>query len=163
MNQSPLDIRRAIAADLFVVAALTTDAYAPYTAMLGAPPLPVTEDYAPRIAAGEVWLLLDGQAPIGALVLETRADHVLIFSVAVAPARQGEGHGIRLLDWAERQARAAGLDEMRLYTNARMTRNIRLYTAYGYIETGRRPNPRRPGWVIVDMSKRLGPAAPPGG
>lgn len=45
------------------------------------------------------------------------------------------------------------LPEVRLYTNAKMERNIALYKAYGFHETGRRPNPYRPGWTIVDMAK----------
>ncbi|TIR63070.1 MAG: GNAT family N-acetyltransferase, partial [Mesorhizobium sp.] len=55
-----MKIRQALAGDLQAVVAITTDAYAPYTALFGAPPIPVTEDYAPRIARGEVWLLEDG-------------------------------------------------------------------------------------------------------
>ena len=88
-------------------------------------------------------------------MLERHADHILIFSVAVAPAFQGRKLGIRLLDWAEQKARAAQFDLVKLYTNARMERNIALYSAYGYRETGRRANPKRPGWIVVDMEKRL--------
>jgi ribosomal protein S18 acetylase RimI-like enzyme len=81
----------------------------------------------------------------------------------VAPAQQGSGHAKRLLAFAEQQARAAGMGEIRLYTNARMTRNIALYAACGYRETGRRSNPARPGWTVVDMAKPLTPAScPPG-
>jgi ribosomal protein S18 acetylase RimI-like enzyme len=142
--------------DLEAVRALTEAAYRPYTEMLGAPPLPVTVDYAPRIAAGEVWLRR--QEPFGLaglLVLELHADHGMIFSLAVAPAVQGQGHGVSLLRHAETLVRRAGHSEIRLYTNARMERNIALYQSFGYRETGRRPNPYRPGWMIVDMAKPL--------
>lgn len=142
--------------DLEAVRSLTEAAYRPYTALLGAPPLPVTTDYAPRIAAGEVWLLRrDPFGLAGLLVLELHEDHGLIYSVAVAPAFQGQGHGIRLLRHAEELVRAAGPREIRLYTNARMERNIALYQSFGYRETGRRPNPHRPGWFLVDMAKPL--------
>jgi ribosomal protein S18 acetylase RimI-like enzyme len=73
----------------------------------------------------------------------------------VAPEFQGQGHGITLLKLAETMAADAGVGEVRLYTNARMERNIALYTAFGFRETGRRPNPYRPGWVIVDMAKTM--------
>lgn len=63
-----------------------------------------------------------------------------------------------LLRSAEEMARAAGVGEVRLYTSARMERNPTLYSAYGYRETGRRPNPHRPGWVPVDMVKPLAAA-----
>jgi ribosomal protein S18 acetylase RimI-like enzyme len=157
-------IRRAAAADEGAVAALTRAAYAQYRAVLDADPIPVTEAYGPRIARGEVWLLEEPaggtDAPAGLIVLERRADHLLIFSVAVHPAHQGRGHGLRLLRFADETAGAAGLAEIRLYTNARMTRNIALYTRYGYRETGRQMNPARPGWVRVDMARALdGPAA----
>jgi len=145
--------------DLSAVVALTMDAYAPYTALLGAPPIPVTEDYAPRVARGEVWLLEEDSELAGLIVLERHADHAMIFSVAVAPAFQGKKLGIALLDFAEDQARLWGLPEVRLYTNSRMERNIALYSAYGYRETGRRPNPHRPGWTVVDMAKPVDKAA----
>lgn len=146
---------RAVAEDLEAVRTLTEAAYRPYTELLGAPPLPVTTDYAPRIAAGEVWLLREPFGLAGLLVLELHADHGLIYSVAVAPAFQGQGHGMRLLRHAEQQVLAAGHAEIRLYTNARMERNLALYQSFGYRETGRRANPYRPGWMIVDMAKPL--------
>ncbi|TPK80909.1 MULTISPECIES: GNAT family N-acetyltransferase [unclassified Mesorhizobium] len=145
--------------DLAAIVALTKAAYAPYDAILDAPPIPVTEDYAPRIARGEVWLLERAGELAGVITLERHADHAMIFSVAVSPAFQGKGFGITLLKHADEQARLWGLPEVRLYTNAKMERNIALYLAYGYRETGRRPNPYRPGWVLVDMAKPVGETA----
>lgn len=145
--------KKAIQNDLLSIVALTKDAYAPYNAILDAPPIPVTEDYAPRIANGEVWLLESGGKLAGVITLERHQDHAMIFSVAVSPAFQGKGFGIALMKHADEQTRLWGLPEIRLYTNAKMERNIALYLAYGYRETGRRPNPYRPGWVLVDMAK----------
>jgi len=146
-------VRLARPEDLAAIVALTEAAYAPYNAILEAPPIPVTEDYAPRIANGEVWLLESGGEPAGVLTLERHEDHAMIFSVAVSPAFQRKGFGTKLLNHADQQTRLWGLPEIRLYTNAKMERNIALYLAYGYRETGRRPNPYRPGWVLVDMAK----------
>ncbi|TRC99859.1 GNAT family N-acetyltransferase [Mesorhizobium sp. WSM4303] len=148
-----MTFRQALAGDLQTVASLTQAAYAPYTALFGAPPMPVTEDYAPRIERGEVWLLGSGSELAGLIVIERHPDHAMIFSVAVTPAFQGKKLGIALLDFAEEQAQLWGVPEVRLYTNSRMERNIALYTAYGFHETGRRPNPHRPGWTVVDMAK----------
>lgn len=148
-------MRRATNDDLDAVAELTVRAYAPHTEAFGAPPIPVTEDYAPRVKAGEVWLLEGGDAPAGLIVLEDGPDDLTIFSVAVAPERQGEGLGRQLLRFAEEEARRRGHATLSLYTNARMTRNIAIYRAFGFEETGRRPNPKRPGWIRVDMEKRL--------
>jgi ribosomal protein S18 acetylase RimI-like enzyme len=148
-------MRLACSEDLAAIVSLTQAAYAPYKAILDAPPIPVTEDYAPRIARGEVWLLESGGELAGAITLERHEDHAMIFSVAVSPAFQRKGFGIELLNHADQQTRLWGLPEIRLYTNAKMERNIALYLAYGYRETGRRPNPYRPGWVLVDMAKAM--------
>lgn len=148
-------IRLAGPDDRVAVEALTEEAYRPYTDVFDAPPVPVTEDYRPHIAAGGVWLLESGKRLAGVIVLENEPDHLMIFSVAVSPQFQGRGFGARLLRWAEDRARVAGLPEIRLYTNARMEKNIALYGAFGFVETGRRANPMRAGWTAVDMVKRL--------
>jgi len=153
---------QATEADLAAVLALTEAAYRPYTELFGAPPLPVTADYTAPIAAGQVWLRRTPQGLAGLLVLERHPDHAMIESVAVAPDCQGQGHGLALLRLAEDLAREAGLSELRLYTNARMERNIALYARFGFRETGRRPNPARPGWTIVDMAKQLSSVAAAG-
>ncbi|TPI68088.1 GNAT family N-acetyltransferase [Mesorhizobium sp. B3-1-3] len=145
--------------DLAAVVALTAEAYAPYTSIFGGPPVPVTEDYAPRIERGEIWLLEEGSQLAGLIVIERHPDHAMIFSVAVSPAFQGRKLGIALLSFADEQARSWGVPEVRLYTNSRMERNIALYAAYGYRETGRRPNPYRSGWILVDMAKPVDRAA----
>ncbi|ESY80996.1 acetyltransferase [Mesorhizobium sp. LNHC221B00] len=150
-----MKLRAARPEDLAAIVSLTQAAYAPYTALFGGPPIPVTEDYAPRIGRGEVWLLESGGELAGVLTLERHEDHAMIFSVAVSPAFQGKGFGIKLLNHADQQTRLWGLPEIRLYTNAKMERNIALYLAYGYRETGRRPNPYRPGWMLVDMAKPI--------
>lgn len=141
--------------DLAAVQGVTAAAYEPCQALLGGPPLPVTEDYGPRILREEVWVW-ERDAAISALaVFERHDDHLLVFSLAVAPQSQGQGIGIELLQFVEGKAAAWGLPEVRLYTNSRMERNIALYRAYGFQETGRRPNPYRPGWTLVDMAKSI--------
>ena len=148
-------LRQAATADLETVSRLTMAAYGPYVAEFGGEPLPMREDYAPRIANGEVWLLsIDGE-PSGLAVLERYADHTMLFSIAVSPDHHSRGIGRTILGWVEDKTREWELPEVRLYTNARMERNIAIYHAFGFQETGRRPNPYRPGWVIVDMAKQI--------
>lgn len=132
-----MTFRQALAGDLDAVVSLTQAAYEHYTPQLGAPPIPVTEDYTPRIERGEVWLLESGADLAGLIVIERHPDHAMIFSVAVSPAFQGKKLGTALLDFAEEQARSWGVPEVRLYTNSRMERNISIYTAYGF--QGNRP------------------------
>ena len=157
-----LSARRAVPAELHHIGEITRAAYAEYTLALGGLPLPVTEEYAPRIEAGEVWLVsragadggAEARADVAVMVLETAADALTIFSLAVLPEARG-GIGRWMLAFAEAQARAAGLPEVRLYTNDRMVRNIAIYQQAGFAETGRRSNEQRPGWFLVDMTKPL--------
>ena len=155
-------VRAAEPSELVLVTELTERAYARYTDTLGAPPIPVTEDYAPRIRAGEVWLLEDGATPLGVLVLKDKGESLEIFSVAVLPERQGEGIGRRLMTFAEEHARRRGRDMLTLFTNAKMVENIERYRRAGFEESGRRPNPLRPGWTLVDMHKSLMPSTDSG-
>jgi ribosomal protein S18 acetylase RimI-like enzyme len=154
-------MRLATTEDLKTVVALTAAAYQPYTDLYGYPPIPVTEDYMPRIASGEVWLRdLLGEI-VGFVVVERHLDHLLLFSIAVRPGLQHSGHGRAMLAWLDDKALQWGLPEIRLYTNARMERNIAVYSALGFQETGRRQNPHRPGWTIVDMAKQVEVAQQP--
>jgi len=125
--------------------------------VLGTVPKPATEDYRWRIKKGEVWILEVEGRPIGVAVLEVNADHLLIYSIAVAPEAQGKGYGGKLLDLADNQAIEHGLEEVRLYTNEQMERNLALYRRHGFVEVEKRPHPSRPGQVLVDMARKLPP------
>ena len=150
-----MEIRRADRTDLSAIVEITQRAYAIWLPDLGYPPVPVTEDYAPRIDRGEVWLACSGNKPTALIVLERAANHDMIFSVAVDPTYAGQGLGQLLIAFAEERARAAGLGEIRLYTNALMKPNIALYSRLGFHEVERKPNPKRPGFTIVGMVKDL--------
>ncbi|MBX5170492.1 GNAT family N-acetyltransferase [Rhizobium sp. NZLR1b] len=150
-----MTMRPASPEDLERITTLTAAAYRPYTELFGAPPIPMAEDYAPRIERGEVWLREVGGETAGLMVVERHSDHLMLFSIAVSPAFQGAGHGLAMLKWLEGKAREWAKPEIRLYTNALMERNIALYRAVGFHETGRRPNPYRPGWTLVDMAKQI--------
>ena len=113
-------------------------AYAGYVARIGREPAPMTADYAALIGAGEVWLARADDEVAGVLVLRPQPPALLVENVAVAPGHQGRGLGRALMAFAEDHARAEGLGEVVLYTNERMTENLRLYPALGYTETGRR-------------------------
>jgi ribosomal protein S18 acetylase RimI-like enzyme len=148
-----LKLRLAEERDLAMVVALTRRAYAHYRPLLGRDATPVTEDYRPRIDAGQVWLAETESAPIGLIVLEDRVERLLIYSVAVEPEHQHNGLGRRLLDFAETTARAQGKSAVSLYTNAKMERNIGIYRRCGFVEMGRREVAGLPGVTVVDMEK----------
>lgn len=149
------DARLAGPGDLAFVQDTTLAAYSAYLPVLGALPLPVDADHAADIAQGQVWLVRDGDADAALMVLAAGPDHLMIESLAVLPACQGRGLGRWMLGFAEHLARQAGLPELRLYTNARMTRNIAIYELAGFTETDRRPIPHRAGSTRVYMAKRL--------
>src|ERR1051325_2513185 len=98
--------------------ALQRAAYAKTRPLLGVEPLPLLADYQQVFAEYEVWLAESAGALDGVLILEPRADDLLIWSVAVAPAAQGRGVGNAMLAFAETRARALGRSCIRLYTGA---------------------------------------------
>ncbi|HXD71465.1 MAG TPA: GNAT family N-acetyltransferase [Gaiellales bacterium] len=131
------EIVQAARDDARAVAGCVRAAYAHYVERIGREPAPMTADYEALIDAGEVWVARAGDGVAGVLVLRPQPPALLLENVAVAPDRQGEGLGRALMAFAEHRARAEGLAEVVLYTNERMTENLRFYPALGYAETGR--------------------------
>ena len=151
-----MKFRQANPVDKEAIQRISADAYVPaYMALLGTIPKPATEDCGPRIEKGEVWILEIKGEPTGVAVLGERADHMLVYSIAVKLDAQRKGYGTALLDFAEQRAIGLGLREIRLYTNERMEGNLRLYRRHGFVQVGKRPHPSRPGQVLVDMVRRL--------
>ena len=146
-------IRRARAADAAAASAITRAAYARWVPIIGREPAPMSADLAASADAGLLWVAEDGGAAVGVLVLVPHPDHLLLESVAVAPDAQGRGIGTALLRFADEQAAAAGLPEVRLYTHEAMTTNIRLYERHGYRETHRA---QEDGFARVFLTKRIG-------
>ncbi|MFF1698585.1 GNAT family N-acetyltransferase [Streptomyces sp. NPDC058257] len=129
-------IRRATAADVPAVKAVTDAAYHPYIERIGVVPVPMEADHAADVAAGRVYVT--GDPVVGVLVLVPHEDHLFLDSVAVHPEAAGHGVGRRLLAFVDDRARELGLSEVRLYTNAMMWENRRLYPRYGYEMVERR-------------------------
>ena len=130
-------IVQAAPGDARAVAECVRAAYAGYVELIGREPAPMTADYRALIDAGEVWVTKAGERVAGVLVLRPQPPALLLENVAVAPDRQGEGLGRALMAFAEEHARTEGLGEVLLYTNERMTENLRFYPALGYTESGR--------------------------
>jgi ribosomal protein S18 acetylase RimI-like enzyme len=129
------------------------EAYALYVPRIGREPAPMTADYTALLEHAEVWVAEAGDGAVaGVLVLEPRAESLLLENVAVAPEAQGRGIGGALVAHAEQRARELGLPEVTLYTNVHMTENLGLYPALGYVETGRR---REDGYDRVYFRKSL--------
>ncbi len=145
-------LRRARPADLDAVVALQRAAYAKNRPLLGVEPLPLLADYAEVFADYEVWLAESTGGLDGVLILEPRADDLLIWSVAVAPAAQGRGVGNVMLGFAETRARELGRTCIRLYTGAPLTANIAWYKRQGYVHESTEDMGDR---VVVNLIKHL--------
>ena len=120
-----------------VVTACVREAYAKYVRRIGREPAPMLVDYEAAILAGEAWVLVEGDDTSGVLVMQQEKDHLFVETVAVRPDRQGSGLGRRLMTFAEEAARDRGLNEIRLYTNEKMTENLPFYRGLGFEVTGR--------------------------
>jgi ribosomal protein S18 acetylase RimI-like enzyme len=131
------EIVQAARGDARAVAECVRAAYAHYVERIGREPAPMTADYEALIDAGEVWVARAGEDVAGVLVLRPQPPALLLENIAVDPGRQRQGLGRGLMAFAEDRARAEGLAEVVLYTNERMTENLRFYPALGYAETGR--------------------------
>ena len=131
-------IRRAREEDCDAILACVRAAYAHYVPRIGKAPAPMRADYATLIAAGVVHVIPGAFGVQGVVVSFPKDGRFFLENIAVDPAYQGQGVGGALLGFVECQARAAGCDEIRLYTHARMTENLAYYPKRGYEEVERR-------------------------
>ncbi|MEU3527463.1 GNAT family N-acetyltransferase [Streptomyces sp. NPDC038707] len=129
-------VRPAGAADVPAVREVTDAAYHHYIERIGVVPQPMEADHAADVAAGKVFVT--GEPVVGLVVVEAFADHLFLDSIAVHPRAHGTGVGRRLLHFTDAHARALGLGEIRLYTNAMMWENQKIYPRYGYEVVARR-------------------------
>lgn len=146
------DIRPATIREAGAVTACVREAYAKYVGRIGREPAPMLVDYEAAILAGEAWVLVEGEATAGVLVMRSEEDHLFVETVAVRSGWQGKGLGRKLMAFAEGTARDRGQREIRLYTNEKMTENLPFYRSLGYEETGRGLDE---GYRRVFMRKRL--------
>ncbi|GGU02090.1 GNAT family N-acetyltransferase [Streptomyces violascens] len=124
------EIRLATPDDVPRVKEVTDAAYRPYVERIGVVPVPMEADHAANVAAGRVFVT--GDPVVGVLVLVAEPDHLFLDSISVHPDVKGTGLGRRLLHFVDEHARALGLPEVRLYTNAMMWENQKIYPRYGY-------------------------------
>jgi len=145
-------LRRASVADLDAVVALQHAAYAKNRPLLGVEPLPLLADYNQVFAEYEIWLAESAGGLDGVLILEPRAEDLLIWSIAVAPTAQGRGVGNVMLAFAEARARELGRNCIRLYTGQPLTANIAWYNRQGYVHESTEDMGDR---VVVNLIKHL--------
>jgi GNAT superfamily N-acetyltransferase len=145
-------MQKATPEDVPEIARLTDAAYAKYIPRIGRKPQPMSADYTAMLGTHEIWVLR-AQEILGFLVLQKQDSALLIYSIVVNPTHQGRGTGKQLLLWTEQHALETGCNEVRLYTNEKMTENIAIYTHLGYTETHRED---MKGFQVVHMAKSVG-------
>lgn len=83
---------------------------------------------------------VDGGRVIAYLIGRLIAPEGEIYRVAVLPEYRQRGIAYRLLDYGMKTSRGAGLECTFLEVRSKNTPAIKLYTAYGFSEVGRRKN-----------------------
>ena len=147
-------IRPAVPADEGAITRCARTAYAQYVTVIGQKPAPMLADYALKIAAGHVYVAVDGHDAVeGFVVFYQQEDHLHLENIAVFSHLAGQGIGKALIAYCEAQARALGLGSVQLYTNEKMTNNAIMYKRLGYSETERR---KEDGFSRIYFAKRLG-------
>ncbi|WP_159994863.1 N-acetyltransferase [Roseomonas sp. 18066] len=153
VENSIAGLRRATPEDAALVRGFTRAAYAKWVDVIGREPRPMTADYELALREHRIDLVEPGGVLQALIETHAEPDHLLIVNVAVAPEHQGKGLGRALLAHAEGLARAAGLSEMRLYTNSRFDSNLALYARYGYEKYAEEVLP--PLGIVIHMKKTL--------
>jgi len=133
-------------------------AYARYVPLIGRRPAPMDADYRALIAQGCALVACDPEGDrdrdvLGYVTFWRKDDHMYLDAIGVSPGAVGRGLGRALVGRVEDAARAAGLGEVRLYTNAAMAENLTLYPHLGFARVGRRVED---GFDRVFFVKRLG-------
>jgi len=133
---------------------LTLRAYAKWVPITPRKPRPMTADYDVAVRQHRFDCLWLGDALVGLIETVPQDDELMIVNVAVDPAWQGKGLGVRLMRHAEELAGAARLRGTRLYTNKLMAGNIAFYGTLGY--SFEKETHHDQGTVAVHMTRPVG-------
>ena len=132
-----MSIRKAQLQDLSGIETCARQAYELYVERIGKEPAPMVADFRSAIESGQVHVLAGDDFIKGFVVFYPRDDHIHLENVAVSPELQGQGIGKRLIAYVEHFARDSGFGAVELYTNEKMTENLKFYPQIGYEEVGR--------------------------
>lgn len=147
-------LRPAAPGDSAAIANIARDAFAVYTERIGREPEPMVVDYAEIIDRGGVMVAMVGSVVAGYVEMYLRDDHLFIDKIAVSPDFQKQGIAHAVYGLIAVTARAHRVPRLKLYTNAAMHENIKLYEeAAGFTVTERR---KEHGFERVYMVRELG-------
>ncbi|MEI6798197.1 MAG: GNAT family N-acetyltransferase [Pseudomonadota bacterium] len=138
--------RPALPTDAAMIRAFVRATFAKWVPVMGREPLPMTADYDLALQNHSFELAFLGDDLAGVLETVVEPDHLWVETVAVRSDLQGKGLGQLLMTRAAEQARAKGLAELRLLTNAALTSNLQFYAANGFVQD--KTEPFRGGFVV---------------
>jgi GNAT superfamily N-acetyltransferase len=145
--------RLAAPGELSEIEEVVISSYGKYLARMDRPPAPMGRDYAEAIENQEIWVI--GSPVQGLVSFRTESVGVLLIeNIAVHPSNQGSGLGRQLMEFAEAEATARGLNRLALYTNEVMIENLSIYEHLGFSEVARRTED---GYRRIYMEKVLPP------
>ena len=127
-------IREATPADLHAVQRIAQQAFAPFVAIIGKKPEPMTADFAALIDKGLVEVSVRTDGVNGYCVSYPKGVGWHVENLAIAPSLQGSGVGRALMADAEKRATAQGFETIDLYTNVAMEGALAFYPRLGYVE-----------------------------
>lgn len=90
------------------------------------------------LAASHLAEVLEDERVIGYFVALPGVDEMHLLNITIAPHRQGQGHGTRLLDAVAAHASVRGLPRLWLEVRASNERAMALYVRRGFVVVGRR-------------------------
>lgn len=112
---------------------------------------------AEQATQGEVWAI--GTPPVACVFLTAKPGALYIGKLAVAAPHRGQGLARRLIDLAERRARALGMPALELQTRVELVENQATFRALGFVETGRTAHAGYARPTSVTFRRPLAPTA----
>ena len=93
------------------------------------------------LSAGyDCWAMRQGSDLIGFAVVMRVIDEAHLLNIGITPARQGQGLGARLLQFASQHAFNQGAIKFFLEVRPSNTQAVKLYRAFGFHEIAKRKN-----------------------
>lgn len=95
-------------------------------------------DFAASLSDGDLDLIIVDQERTGFAVTYQKADSLFIENIALLKRYQGKGIARQFFSHLQQRAAEEGLSALELYTNEKMTENLKLYARLGFQEIERR-------------------------